>query len=135
MLSALLSLVKMMIKMNAGHVAAAHFKLVHPLDCLQLPCSLAVHTGVHGSASLMQAAFAARSTGHNLSGVLQVTHNKTLPTWLTFPDFQRVEWMNAMVEHLWPHASAAVVTQVGPAAAHCRSHCTSSGYEALGTCV
>lgn len=83
----------------------------------------------------MQAAFTARSTGYKLSGVLQVTHNKTLPTWLAFPDFQRVEWMNAMVEHLWPHASAAVVTQVGPAAAHSHSHCILSGFDVFGTCV
>ncbi len=44
----------------------------------------------------------------------QVTRQRELPAWLTFPDFERVEWINAIVAQLWPHAAAAVVAQVQP---------------------
>lgn len=42
----------------------------------------------------------------------EVTHNKTLPGWLSFPDFQRVDWINSLIEQMWPKLSAAIVTQV-----------------------
>ena len=43
---------------------------------------------------------------------LQATKHRELPAWVTFPDFERVEWVNAVITQIWPHAASAIVTQV-----------------------
>ena len=43
-----------------------------------------------------------------------MTHQRELPAWLSFPDFERVEWLNSVLAQLWPHAAAAVVAQARP---------------------
>lgn len=44
--------------------------------------------------------------------IAQVTRQRELPSWIAFPDFERVEWINGVLTQLWPHAAAAVVAQV-----------------------
>ena len=43
---------------------------------------------------------------------MQATKHRELPAWVTFPDFERVEWVNAMITQIWPHTASAIVTQV-----------------------
>ena len=31
-----------------------------------------------------------------------------LPSWLAFPDVERVGWVNTVVKQLWPHVARAV---------------------------
>eukprot|EP00884_Botryococcus_braunii_P012979 jgi/Botrbrau1/21682/Bobra.43_1s0078.2 len=35
-----------------------------------------------------------------------------LPSWIQFPDFERVAWFNLILEQLWPYVSAAAKAQV-----------------------
>lgn len=37
---------------------------------------------------------------------------RDLPAWVTFPDFERVGWLNALVGRLWPHVTAAATAVV-----------------------
>lgn len=41
----------------------------------------------------------------------EVMHNKTYPPWLTFPDYHRVDWINSLIEQMWPKVEAAAVKQ------------------------
>ncbi len=34
---------------------------------------------------------------------LRSTLKEQLPSWLTFPDVERVEWINSIVAAIWPH--------------------------------
>lgn len=43
---------------------------------------------------------------------MQATKQRELPAWVTFPDFERVEWVNTMIAQIWPHAASAIVAQV-----------------------
>jgi hypothetical protein len=51
--------------------------------------------------------------------MMQATKQRELPAWVTFPDFERVEWVNAMIAQIWPHAASAIVAQ-----ASCIHDCT-----------
>jgi hypothetical protein len=31
-----------------------------------------------------------------------------LPAWIKFPDFERVLWLNRMIEELWPYVDVGV---------------------------
>ena len=46
------------------------------------------------------------------SGYPQVLKTKDLPSWINFPDFERVDWLNALLGRLWPHVTAAATTLV-----------------------
>ena len=61
---------------------------------------------------------------------LQATKHRELPAWVTFPDCERVEWINAMLAQLWPHASSAIVAQ-----ASCMQGCTVSTGTQSPTCL
>ena len=30
-----------------------------------------------------------------------------LPAWVRYPDFERVQWLNDLIDQLWPNAAAA----------------------------
>ncbi|KAK9865697.1 hypothetical protein WJX84_002675 [Apatococcus fuscideae] len=36
----------------------------------------------------------------------------TTPSWMQFPDFERVGWVNSVIGQLWPHVSSALVSLV-----------------------
>ena len=35
-----------------------------------------------------------------------------IPSWVRFPDYERVGWMNDLLTQLWPHAAAAAAAKV-----------------------
>ena len=35
-----------------------------------------------------------------------------LPSWITFPDFERVGWVNDTIEQLWPYINDAICTSM-----------------------
>ena len=41
-----------------------------------------------------------------------------LPAWIRYPDFERVQWVNDLIDQLWPNIKAAaagiVREQIGP---------------------
>ena len=38
----------------------------------------------------------------------EVLGNVSLPSWITFPDFERVGWVNDVIDQLWPYVCDAV---------------------------
>ena len=34
------------------------------------------------------------------------------PSWVKYPDYERMGWVNDVLVHLWPHASAAAAVMV-----------------------
>ena len=42
----------------------------------------------------------------------QTLKTRDLPSWINFPDFERVDWLNALLGRLWPHVTAAATTLV-----------------------
>ncbi|CAK0785413.1 hypothetical protein CVIRNUC_008622 [Coccomyxa viridis] len=37
-----------------------------------------------------------------------------LPSWINFPDFERVNWANLVLNQMWPHVSSYIVAQAHP---------------------
>ena len=44
--------------------------------------------------------------------VRQVLKTRDLPRWISFPDFDRVDWLNSLMGSLWPHVTAAATNLV-----------------------
>ena len=42
----------------------------------------------------------------------EVLGDVTLPSWITFPDFERVGWVNDVFEQLWPYINDATCTMM-----------------------
>lgn len=40
----------------------------------------------------------------------EVLGDVNLPSWITFPDFERVGWVNEVLDQLWPYVNEAVCT-------------------------
>ena len=49
---------------------------------------------------------------HQYTICWQALKTRDLPRWINFPDFERVDWLNALLGRLWPHVTAAATSLV-----------------------